>query len=112
MNTYTTGDLEKLLNEKGHIIRYWEKAVPLIQPRKDGGGRFLYSTRDVELLLRVKYLVNERKFTIEGARDALLEELSGKKQNMKAEFEALRSELLNIYFINRKHGELINGGGA
>lgn len=101
MNTYTTGDIEKLIGEKGHIIRYWEKTIPMIQPRKDGGGRFLYSTRDVQMLLRVKYLVHEKKFTVEGARDALLEELAGKKQHIKAEIEALRSDLLNIYFINR-----------
>ena len=105
MHTYTTGDLEKLLGEKGHIIRYWEKIIPMIQPRKDGGGKFIYSTRDVQMLLRVKYLVHEKKFTVEGARDLLLEELSGKKQHIKAQIEALRSELLNIYFINKNHTE-------
>ncbi|MDR2865093.1 MAG: MerR family transcriptional regulator [Spirochaetaceae bacterium] len=94
-------DLEKILGEKGHIIRYWEKEIPLIQPQKDGGGRFVYSTRDVQLLLRVKYLVHTKKYTLEGARDLLLEELAGEKQDMKAEIEAFRSDLLNIYVINR-----------
>jgi DNA-binding transcriptional MerR regulator len=98
---YTTGDLEKLLGEKGHVIRYWEKAIPVIQPKKDGSGHFVYSKRDVELLLRVKYLVHERKFTVEGARDELIAELSGMNTNTKAQVEALRSELLNIYFVNR-----------
>jgi DNA-binding transcriptional MerR regulator len=103
MNTYTNNDLEKLLGEKGHIIRYWEKAIPLIQPQKDGGGRFIYSTRDVQLLLRIKYLVHTKKYTVEGARDELLEELSGETQDVKSDIDALRSDLLNIYFINRNH---------
>jgi DNA-binding transcriptional MerR regulator len=102
MNTYTNSDLEKLLGEKGHIIRYWEKEVPLIQPQKDGGGKFIYSTRDVQLLLRIKYLVHTKKYTVEGARDALFQELSGGERDIKTDIEALRSDLLNIYFINRK----------
>jgi DNA-binding transcriptional MerR regulator len=106
MNKYTNSDLEKLLGEKGHIIRYWEKAIPIIQPQKDGSGKFVYSTRDVQMLLRVKHLINTRKFTIEGARDALLNELSGDKQDIKSEIEALRSELLNIYFINKSHNKI------
>ncbi|MDR2468102.1 MAG: MerR family transcriptional regulator [Spirochaetaceae bacterium] len=109
MNSYSTGDLEKLLGEKGHIIRYWEKTIPLIQPRKDGGGRFVYSKRDIELLLRIKYLVHEKKYTVEGARDVLMEELSGAQQDIKAQIEALRSDLLNIYFINRTHTSPADG---
>lgn len=96
----TTGDLEKLLGVKGHIIRYWEKEVPLIQPQKDGSGRYHYSVRDVQLLLRIKHLTQVRKYTVEGAREALLRELTGEQQNVKADIEAIRAELLNVYFLN------------
>jgi len=98
----TTGDLEKLLGVKGHIIRYWEKQIPVIQPQKDGGGNFLYSLRDIQLLLRVKYFLVEKKYTIEGAREELFRELSNNNQDAKANIEALRSDLLNIYFVNHK----------
>lgn len=101
MNKYTNGDLEKLLGEKRRTIRRWEREMPMVQPQKDGAGNFIYSTRDVQMLLRVKYLLHIKKYTIEGARNALLEELSGDKQNRKAEIEALRSDLLNIYYINK-----------
>jgi DNA-binding transcriptional MerR regulator len=98
----TTGDLEKLLGVKGHIIRYWEKQIPMIQPQKDGTGNFLYSLRDVQLLLRVKHFLVEKKYTIEGAREELFRELSENNQDTKANIEALRSDLLNIYLINHK----------
>ncbi|MDR3301579.1 MAG: MerR family transcriptional regulator [Spirochaetaceae bacterium] len=104
MNTYTNKDLEKLLGEKGHIIRYWEKEIPMIQPKKDSMGKFLYSTKDVQLLLRIKYLVHTKKYTVEGARDVLLEELSGCNQDRKADIEAFRSELLQIYYTNKQRG--------
>jgi DNA-binding transcriptional MerR regulator len=101
MVRYTTGDLEKLLGIKGHTIRYWEKQIPLIQPQKDGAGNFVYSARDVQLLLRVKHFLYERKFTIEGALDELYRELSDGPRDAMAHIAELRSALLNIYFLNR-----------
>jgi len=107
VNRYTNSDLEKLLGEKGHKIRYWEKVFPMIQPQKDGTGRFFYSLRDVQLFLRVKYLIGTKKYSIEGARNLLLEELTGEQQGIKAEIEALRSDLLNIYFLCRDSKRLL-----
>ncbi|MDR2343314.1 MAG: MerR family transcriptional regulator [Spirochaetaceae bacterium] len=98
----TTGDLEKLLGVKGHIIRYWEKHIPLIQPQKDGTGNFVYSARDVQMLIRVKHLLHHRKFTVEGALEELYRELSGGHEDERARIEELRSDLLNIYLINHK----------
>jgi hypothetical protein len=37
---------------------------------------------------------------VEGAREALLRELTGEQQNVKADIEAIRAELLNVYFLN------------
>jgi DNA-binding transcriptional MerR regulator len=98
----TTGDLEKLLGIKGHIIRYWERQIPLIQPQKDGTGNFMYSMRDVQLLMRVKHFLYDRKFTIEGALEELYRELSSGNQDTRARIAELRSDLLNIYLINHK----------
>jgi DNA-binding transcriptional MerR regulator len=98
----TTGDLEKLLGVKGHIIRYWEKQIPLIQPLKDGTGNFVYSAHDVQLLMRVKHLLHDRKFTIEGALEELYRELSGGHEEEKSLIAELRSDLINIYLINHK----------
>jgi DNA-binding transcriptional MerR regulator len=102
MISYTTGDLEKLLGIKGHIIRYWEKQIPLIQPQKDGTGNFIYSVRDVQMLLRVKHFLRDRKFTIEGALEELYRELSGVQGDAIAHIAELRSDLLNIYLINKR----------
>ncbi|GMO30816.1 MAG: MerR family transcriptional regulator [Termitinemataceae bacterium] len=96
----TTRDLEKLLGVEGYIIRYWQKEVPMIQAQKDGTGKLHYSLRDVQLLLRIKHLTQDCKYTIEGAKEALYEELAGKNQDVKASIEAIRAELLNIYFLN------------
>ena len=101
MKYYHTGELEKLLGVKGHIIRYWEKEIPILQPIKDGRGKYKYSMRDVQLLMRIKYLLVDRKYTVEGAYEEIFREISGVTQDLKAEIEAMRAELLDVYFINR-----------
>ena len=100
--SYSIGDVEKLLDIKPHVIRYWEKEIPLIQPVKDNYGRREYTERDLEIFIRLKYLLYERRFTLEGARDQLFKELSGEEQDLRGRIGALRSELLDLFFSTRK----------
>ncbi|GAB6393285.1 MAG: MerR family transcriptional regulator [Treponematales bacterium] len=95
---YGIAQVERLLKVKAHTIRYWEQEIPLVKPRKDFYGRRLYGDREIQLLLRVKHLVHERRFTIEGAREQLYRELSGDYQDIRAAISALRAKLLDIYF--------------
>ena len=103
--TYSIGEAEELTGIKSHILRYWEEVIPGFAPRKDLGGRRIYSERDIDLILRLKYLINERKFTIEGARDEILRETATCDQ--KAEtldaIRQLRSELSQLYMTVRKY---------
>ncbi|MDR2181417.1 MAG: MerR family transcriptional regulator [Treponema sp.] len=99
MAWYTSAEVEKLLGVKSSLLRYWVDAVPLIQPRKDHSGKKFYSARDLHLLLRLKYLLYTRRFTLEGARAHIEQELSGgEAQDLRAEVAALRSALLDLYF--------------
>jgi DNA-binding transcriptional MerR regulator len=102
MASYSTGDAERLLRVKVHVIRYWEKEIPLIQPVKDAYGRRVYRDRDMQILFRLKYLLYDRRFTIEGARDQLYRELAGENQDLRGRISALRSELLDLFFFIHK----------
>ncbi|MDR2629461.1 MAG: MerR family transcriptional regulator [Spirochaetaceae bacterium] len=98
MTSYGIGDVEALLGLKVHVIRYWEQEIPLVQPKRDRFGRRVYSKGDLRVLLRLKYLLYERRFTLEGAREELFRELSGSSVDLRAHIDALRSELLELYF--------------
>ncbi len=102
MAGYQMGEVERLIGVKPHVLRYWEKEFPMLQPRKDGAGHRVYSGRDVRVLLRLKHLLYARRFTIEGAREQLLLELSGADQDTRGVADAARAELVAIYFIARK----------
>jgi DNA-binding transcriptional MerR regulator len=73
--------------------------MPLIQPKKDKSGRVLYSGRDLRLLLRLKYLLYRRRFSVEDARAQLESELSGDWQDIRAELDAVRSRLVELFFL-------------
>jgi DNA-binding transcriptional MerR regulator len=96
---YSSTDVERILNGKSHVLRYWVDEMPLIQPRKDNYGKRVFSGRDLRLLLRLKYLLYDRRFTIEGARNQLEKELSDGWQDLRAGLDAVRSRLVDLYFM-------------
>jgi DNA-binding transcriptional MerR regulator len=99
VSTYRIADAERLIGVRSHVLRYWEKLIPAISPAKDEYGRREYSLRDLQILLRLKYLIYERRYTVEGARDALLEELETGGQDALAVLNEIRGELISIYYI-------------
>jgi DNA-binding transcriptional MerR regulator len=68
---FKIGEVSELLGVEPYVLRYWESEFPSLSPKKSGTGHRLYRRKDVELLLRIKHLLYEKKFTIEGARQWL-----------------------------------------
>jgi DNA-binding transcriptional MerR regulator len=68
---FRIGDVSRLAGIKPYVLRYWETEFPAIAPKKSGTGQRLYRRKDVELILEIKYLLYEKRFTIEGARKAI-----------------------------------------
>jgi DNA-binding transcriptional MerR regulator len=68
---FRIGDVSRLAGVKPYVLRYWETEFPAISPKKSGTGHRLYRRKDVELILEIKHLLYEKRFTIEGARKAI-----------------------------------------
>lgn len=68
---FKIGEVADLLGVEPYVLRYWETEFSQLAPKKSGTGHRLYRRKDVELLLRIKHLLYEKRFTIEGARQAL-----------------------------------------
>ncbi len=86
--------MARLLGVKPYIIRYWESELPLLSPRKGLSGRREYSSREIRLLMRFRYLLHEKKFTIEGAKRRMWEELGAGEQDVAARFDEVRADLV------------------
>ncbi len=68
---FRIGEVSRVSGVKPHVLRYWETEFPAITPKKSGSGHRLYRRKDVELILEIKRLLYEERFTIEGARKYL-----------------------------------------
>lgn len=70
---YSIGEVCDLTGLKPHVLRYWETQFEVLNPTKNRAGNRVYRPKEVELVLLVKHLLYEKKFTIDGARQHLLE---------------------------------------
>jgi len=104
---YSIGEVCDLTGLKPHVLRYWETQFDVLNPTKNRAGNRVYRSKDIEIILLVKRLLYQKKYTIEGANNRLVEmrkagELEEERQDvlepeflagMKAELEELREVL-------------------
>ena len=74
---FRIGEVAKLAGVKQFVLRFWETEFPGLGPKKSGTGHRLYRRKDVEMVLEIKRLLYEKRFTIEGARQWLEERPKG-----------------------------------
>jgi DNA-binding transcriptional MerR regulator len=65
---FRIGEVSRLTGVKPYVLRFWETEFPGLGPKKSGTGHRLYRRKDVELVLEIKHLLYDKRFTIEGAR--------------------------------------------
>ena len=105
MANYSIGQVEELTVIKSHVLRYWEEVIPGFAPQKDFGGRRVYSQKEVDMINRLNFLINEKKFTIEGARDQIIAESQIVSENfdIMQDIHELRQELSDILLTIKKY---------
>lgn len=96
MGNYSIGEICRFLLVKPHVLRYWEQEVDFLSPRKNTSGHRIYSQRDLQLLMRLKYLVYERGFTLEGARNKIWGEMTGENANTRGKINQIRDQLMDL----------------
>ena len=67
-------EVSELLGVKAHVLRYWESQFSMLRPKKNRAGNRMYRPDEIKLLLHVKELLYQRRFTIAGAKRRLLDE--------------------------------------
>ena len=72
---FTIGEVSELCGVKPHVLRYWEQEFPQLKPVKRRGNRRYYQHHEVLLIRRIRDLLYEQGFTINGARHRLESEI-------------------------------------
>jgi len=68
---FKIGEVSKISGLPSHVLRFWESEFKKIKPRRTAAGQRSYTQKDVAMILEIKHLLYEKKFTIEGARKYL-----------------------------------------
>lgn len=93
---FKIGEVSEITELPSHVLRFWETEFAKINPRRTPSGQRLYRPRDVERILEIKYLLYEKKYTIEGARKHLNARTVKKDFNLEHFIDDLRFELQSI----------------
>ena len=83
----TIGEVSNLLDVPIYVLRFWEKKINLISPIKKNNGITYYDMEQIVLLKTLKKLLYEKKFSIEGAKNQLLDEQKTNNEKKKLIFD-------------------------
>ena len=87
---YSIGEVSKMTELKAYVLRYWETEFKQLKPPKNRAGNRTYRQSDIDLILYIKDLLYNQKFTIEGSRHQLANEKDSKKEDVAAPVESVQ----------------------
>lgn len=80
---YSISEVSKITEIEQYVLRYWETEFEQLSPQKNRAGNRIYTNKDIQLILYIKELLREKKYTIEGAKKLLEEYSHGKQPQME-----------------------------
>ncbi len=80
---YSISEVSKITDLEQYVLRYWETEFDQLKPAKNLAGNRIYTNKDIKLILHIKKLLRDEKYTIEGAKKLL------KSYNVKEEEQIL-----------------------
>ena len=68
---YSISEVSRITDLEQYVLRYWETEFEQLKPAKNSSGNRIYTNKDIKLILLIKKLLKEEKYTIEGAKKIL-----------------------------------------
>jgi len=102
---YSISEVAKITDLEQYVLRYWESEFEQLKPAKNRAGNRIYTNRDIKLILYIKKLLRDERYTIEGAKQVLktytpevdtgeqLELIDAPKSRTKIKDEQLRTDV-------------------
>jgi DNA-binding transcriptional MerR regulator len=76
---YKSSEVCQYTNTQPYVLRFWESEFPQLSPERSRGGQPVYRRQDIDLILRIKQLLYDEEYTIDGARERLEKELTDER---------------------------------
>jgi DNA-binding transcriptional MerR regulator len=105
---YSISEVAKITDLEQYVLRYWESEFEQLKPAKNRAGNRIYTNRDIKLILYIKKLLRDERYTIEGAKQVLktytpetdtgeqLELIDSPKPPPKIKDEQLRGDVMEV----------------
>jgi DNA-binding transcriptional MerR regulator len=93
---FKIGEVSTLTGVEPYVLRYWESEFKTIKPSRTQSKQRIYRRKDVELILEIKKMLYEEKFTIAGARKRLQELKSADKKQLHFDFKPAKDHLKTL----------------
>jgi DNA-binding transcriptional MerR regulator len=93
---YKIGEVSNIAQLESYVLRYWESEFPFLNPRKNTAGQRVYTKKDVELILQIKKLLYQEKYTIAGVKKKFSEDSLKKKSVPIETVERIKKRLREI----------------
>lgn len=68
---YSISEVSKITGLEQYVLRYWESEFEQLKPAKNRAGNRIYTNRDIKLILYIKKLLRDERYTIEGAKQVI-----------------------------------------
>lgn len=88
---YSISEVSKITEIEQYVLRYWETEFEQLKPQKNRAGNRIYTNKDIQLILHIKTLLREKKYTIEGAKK-ILEDYSPDQGSVLSEQDSTDKE--------------------
>jgi DNA-binding transcriptional MerR regulator len=72
---YSISEVSKITQVEQYVLRYWETEFEQLNPQKNRAGNRIYTNKDIQLILHIKSLLRDKRYTIEGAKKILTDQL-------------------------------------
>ncbi|WP_234572782.1 MerR family transcriptional regulator [Rhodohalobacter sp. 614A] len=81
---YSIGEVSEITSVEPHVLRYWETIFKDLSPRKNKAGNRTYREQDITLILKLKELVQNKKYSTAGAQKILEEQKSKDETSLES----------------------------
>jgi DNA-binding transcriptional MerR regulator len=82
---YSIGEVSEITKLKAYVLRYWETEFAKLKPPKNRAGNRTYRQKDIDMILNIKDLLYNKKFTIDGARSVISGKASAPEMSMNVQ---------------------------
>ena len=95
---YSISEVSDYFKLAPSLLRYWESEFRTIKPKRNAKGTRFYTKKDVEEIAKVKHLVKDKGYTLQGAK----EQLKNAKKSVDADIlllehlESIKKQLTNL----------------